>query len=40
MGGTAYDQGNDIAVDSNNNIYMTGFFRNTVDFDSAQAQLT
>ncbi len=35
MGGTAYDQGNDIAVDSNNNIYMTGFFRNTVDFDSS-----
>lgn len=33
IGGTDYDISQDIALDGNNNIYLTGYFRNTVDFD-------
>jgi len=33
IGGTDFDQGNSIAVDVSGNVYLTGFFKNTVDFD-------
>ncbi len=33
IGGTATDQGNSIKADGNGNIYTTGFFQATVDFD-------
>jgi gliding motility-associated-like protein len=33
MGGTGTDNGNAIAVDVAGNVYTTGFFNNTVDFD-------
>ena len=33
MGGTGTEISSDIAVDSSNNIYLTGYFQNTVDFD-------
>jgi hypothetical protein len=33
MGGTAYDEAYGIAVDSNGNVYTTGQFNGTVDFD-------
>jgi hypothetical protein len=33
MGGNSFDQGNDIFVDTSGNIYTTGDFENTVDFD-------
>ena len=33
MGGAGEEQGRDIAVDSAGNVYTTGYFENTVDFD-------
>ena len=33
LGNTSHDEGNGIVVDTLNNIYTTGYFRNTVDFD-------
>lgn len=33
MGGTDYDISQDIVLDGSNNIYLTGYFRSTVDFD-------
>jgi hypothetical protein len=33
FGGTDFDAGNYITVDASGNVYSTGYFRNTVDFD-------
>ena len=33
MGGTDHDYGQSVAVDGSGNIYITGYFRGTVDFD-------
>jgi hypothetical protein len=33
MGGTSIDQATSIAVDASNNVYTTGYFYNTADFD-------
>lgn len=33
MGGSDYDNGSDIAIDPDGNVYTTGFFNGTVDFD-------
>lgn len=33
IGGTGFDSGNDVVVDSDNNIYMAGSFGETVDYD-------
>lgn len=37
MGSTAEDRGNDIIVDINNNIYTTGYFNGTADFNPGTA---
>lgn len=33
IGGTSNETSKSIAIDANNNLYITGYFRNTVDFD-------
>lgn len=38
IGGKMFDTGNSITVDSNQNIYITGGFRDTVDFDPNTGQ--
>ena len=38
IGGSAYDQVEGIAVDQNNNVYITGKFTQTVDFNPSSAQ--
>ncbi len=37
IGGTSTDQGRSIAIDAANNIYSTGYFNGTVDFDPGPA---
>ena len=36
IGGTEYDSAHDMALDDNGDIYLTGYFGNTVDFDPGE----
>lgn len=38
FGGSSFEAGNSIVVDSSQNIYTAGYFSNTVDFDPASAE--
>jgi hypothetical protein len=38
LGGTGYDYGNGICLDNNNNMYVTGIFGSTTDFDPGPNQ--
>jgi hypothetical protein len=40
MGGTDYDQGNTIYADNNRNIYTTGFYQGSADFDPGSGTKT
>ncbi|NEN24628.1 T9SS type A sorting domain-containing protein [Cryomorpha ignava] len=40
MGGDTYDQGQSIVVDETDNVYTTGYFGNTADFDTETDSLT
>ena len=40
LGNNGYDQGNDVVVDADNNIYSVGNFSNTVDFDPGPGTFT
>jgi hypothetical protein len=37
VGGTNQDEGLDLAVDTSGNVYLTGYFQNTADFDGSAA---
>lgn len=40
VGGTTYDIGHSCAVDTDGNVYSTGYFQNTVDFDPDTSNFT
>jgi hypothetical protein len=40
MGGTSSEQGNSVTVDASGNVYTTGFFAGTVDFDPSASVFT
>ena len=40
IGGTSYDRGNSIALDDLGNVYTTGYFSDTVDFDTGSGTYT